>query len=262
MRDSTDEKLKVGVALGGGATRGAAHVGVLKAFEEMSIDIQSISGTSIGAYVASLYAFGISPSDITEEIRDLDWLNVSSFSLSNPKFGLLTNDKLGDSVEKLIGEVQIEDAPTPLAIVATNISNGKKSVLTQGTVHKAVMASACVPGVFSPVKIDGDLLVDGGLVENVPISPLKQLGASLTIGVDLNAHGSCQDPEDFIDVLINAIDIALDNATRIQTSEADVVIAPKVHTFSRTDAGQVDELISAGYSACKRTINETRQLSG
>lgn len=259
--NSKTETRKLGLALGGGATLGAAHIGVLKALDEMSIDVHCLSGTSIGAYIAALYAFGISPSDIEAEIRGLDWLDISSFSLVKLKFGLLTNDKLGDSVEKLLGEVQIEDARIPLAIVATDIAQCKKAVLTQCSLSQAVMASTCVPGIFSPVDVDEKMLVDGGLVENVPISPLRDLGADLTIGVDLSAHRSYRKPEDLVDVLVNSIDIAIDNATRLQTSKADLVISPELHAYSRTDSRQVSELIDEGYKACRSALSSSNLFS-
>ena len=254
---STRNNRKIGLALGGGATLGAAHVGVLRAFEEMSIDVHCISGTSIGAYVAALYAFGISPADIEEELQTLDWLDVSSFSLQKLKFGFLTNEKLGKSLDKMLGNPQISDARLQLAIVATDIASCKKVVLTDCAVSQAVMASTAVPGVFAPVEIGDQMLVDGGLVENVPLSPLKELGADVTVGVNLGAQRSYRKPDDLIDVLINAIDIAIDNATRLQTSEADLVISPELSAYSRTDSGKISELIEEGYKAARSVIGES-----
>lgn len=259
--NSDDDTSKLGLALGGGATLGAAHVGVLKALDEMSITVSCISGTSIGAYIAALYAFGVSPSDIEDEIRGLDWLDVSSFSFVKLKLGLLTNEKLGDSIEKILGDVQIKDSRIPLAIVATDIANCRKAILTQCSVSQAVMASTCVPGIFSPIDIDDQMLVDGGLVENVPISPLEELGATLTAGVDLSAHRSYRKPEDLIDVLINSMDIAIDNATRLQTSDADLVIAPKLQAYSRTDSEQISELVDEGYKACRSALDASELCS-
>ena len=259
--NSTPENRKLGLALGGGATLGAAHIGVLKAIEEMSIDVHCISGTSIGAYVSALYAFGISPADIEEEFRGLDWLDISGFSLQNLKLGLLTNDKLGKSLEKKLGSAQISDARFPLAIVATDIAGCEKVVLTQCAVSQAVMASTAIPGIFAPIEIDDQMLVDGGLVENVPVSPLQELGADLIIGVDLGAQRSYRKPDDLIDVLINSIDIAIDNATRLQTSKADMVISPELSAYSRTDSGQISELIDEGHKAARSAISNSDLFS-
>ena len=118
------------------------------------------------------------------------------------------------------------------------------------------MASTCVPGIFAPVEIGDQMLVDGGLVENVPISPLKELGADLTVGVDLSGQRSYRKPDDLIDVLVNAIDIAIDNATRLQTSKADIVITPEVGAYSRTDSGQVSST-----ARCAATTRSWRRSS-
>ncbi|MDX1403029.1 MAG: patatin-like phospholipase family protein [Woeseiaceae bacterium] len=248
------DKKAIGLALGGGAILGAAHIGVLKAIEERDIDLCCISGTSIGAFIAALFAFGIKPKEIEEIVVDLDWLDVSSLSLS--RFGLLSNDKLGKSFEDAVGDVQFDDAKTSLAVVATDISDCQKVVLTEGKVAEAVMASACVPGLFTPVEIDGRMLVDGGLVENVPISPLKDMDANFVIGVDLNVKRTYRKPEDVIDVLSNALDIAIDNATRIQTEESDVLIAPELSAYSRTDTDRISELIDEGYQAACECLDD------
>lgn len=261
MMSSTRKKTKVGLALGGGATLGAAHIGVLKAIDEMAIDIHCISGTSIGAYVSALYAFGISPADIEEEIRGLDWLDISSFSLQKLKLGFLTNEKLGKSLDKMLGNAKIGDAQTRLAIIATDIANCKKVVLTECAVSQAVMASTAVPGIYAPVDIDDQMLVDGGLVENVPVSPLKDLGANLTIGVDLGAQRSYRRPDDLIDVLVNSIDIAIDNATRLQTSDVEIMIAPQLGAYSRTDSAQIGELIDEGYKASRSAFRASDLLA-
>lgn len=258
---TTDETRKLGLALGGGATLGAAHIGVLKAIEEMSVDVHCISGTSIGAFVAALYAFGIEPAEIEKEFQALNWLDISGFSFQKLKLGLLTNDKLGASLEEKLGNVRVADARKPLAIVATDIASGKKVTLTQCAVSQAVMASTAVPGLYAPVEIDKQMLLDGGLIENVPISPLQELGADLIVAVDLGAQRSYRKPDDLVDMLINSIDIAIDNATRLQTLKADLVISPGLSAFSRTDSGQVGKLVDAGYEACRSAFSNSDLFS-
>ena len=245
---------KIGLALGGGAVLGAAHIGVLRALDEKKIQIESITGTSIGAFIAALYAFGVTPNEIEEKIANLNWLDAAEFSFS--QFGLLSNRKLGDTLKKTLGDVDFEDAEIPLAVVATDIEACRKVVLKKGSVGKSVMASACIPGIFIPIEMDGKMLVDGGLVENVPISPLKKMGANMIVGVDLNAKRKYKKPEDLIDVLANSLDLAIDNATRIQSEEADILIAPEVGTYNRTDVEKVHDLVKEGYDTAKASLNK------
>ncbi|MCF8051138.1 MAG: patatin-like phospholipase family protein [Desulfobacterales bacterium] len=245
---------KIGLALGGGAILGAAHIGVLGALEERNIKISSISGTSIGAFIAALYAFGVSPQEIETKVADLNWLDAAGFSIS--KYGLLSNEKLGEALKDTLGDVQFKDAKIPLAVVATDIGACKKVILKEGNVAEAVMASACIPGIFIPVEINGRLLVDGGLIENVPISPLKEMGEEMILGVDLNAKRKYQKPEDIIDVLANALDLAIDNATRLQTQEADILIAPELSAYNRADVEKIHDLIKEGYDAAQAILNE------
>ncbi len=243
---------KIGLALGGGAILGAAHIGVLKAFQENNIVINAVSGTSIGAFVAALYAFDVSPDDIEKIALDLDWLDISGFAFS--RLGLLSNEKMGQKIKDVLGDVQFEDARISLSVIATDVGGFQKIILDSGDVARAVMASACVPGIFTPVEIDDRLLVDGGLMENVPISPLLAQGMNTVIGVDLNAARKYKKPDDLIDVLINAIDIAIDNATRMQTQKADLLIVPRLSAYNRTDREHVRDLIREGYTATTRMI--------
>ncbi len=245
---------KIGLALGGGAILGAAHIGVLGALEERNIEVSSITGTSIGAFIAALYAFGVSPKEIETKVADLNWLDAAGFTIS--KYGLLSNEKLGKTLTDTLGDVQFTDAKIPLAVVATDIGACKKVILKEGSVAEAVMASACIPGIFIPVEINARLLVDGGLVENVPLSPLKEMRAEVVMGVDLNAKRKYTKPEDMIDVLANALDLAIDNATRIQTEEADILIAPELSAYNRADVEKIHDLVKEGYDAAKAILDE------
>lgn len=246
-----DQK-KIALALGGGAILGAAHIGVLRAIEEKHIEVTHISGTSIGALVAGLFAFGLDSHKIESVVSGLEWLDVSSFSLS--KFGFLSNDKMAAIADEYINDVDIEDALIPLAIIATDVGMGEKVVFRKGKLAVAIRASTCIPGVFIPVEHEGRMLVDGGLMENVPVTPLVEMGASHIVAVDLNANRKFEKPEDVIDVMINAMDIALDNAAQLQLEEADLIIAPELHGFSRSDPEALKELIQIGYDTAMKHL--------
>lgn len=249
----------IALALGGGAVLGAAHVGVLKALDEHQVPIRAISGTSIGGLIAALYAFGKSPEEIETLVAELDWLGVTRLTLS--RFGILSNEELGRKVEETLGDVAIESARIPLYLVATDIATGQRVVLDKGDPGRAVMASSCIPGVFVPVEIDGRLLVDGGLVENVPVSPLRDNGARFVVGVDLNARRHYQRPDDIVDLLANAIDIAIDTVTRTQVSDADLLITPELASYSRRDTSRFVDLVEEGYRVTSRMLQESGEAS-
>jgi len=244
---------KLGVALGGGAALGAAHVGVLKALLENGIKPEFISGTSIGAFVAAHIAFG-TPIEKLEEIAiELDWLDITGFKLS--KLGILSNDRLGKNVLDQLGKVNIEDSEIPLSMIATDISTGNKVVLEKGPLYKAVMASTCLPGVFVPVEWEDMLLVDGVLCENIPVSPLKDLGAKDIIAVDLTTNREYKRPDDIVDVLVNTFDIGLNNMIKQQIKDDDIfMIQPKLTAYNKADTSQTEKLIEEGYEAAKRAI--------
>lgn len=238
-----------GIALGGGAARGIAHTGVLQFLEEKQLKPAYITGTSAGALVGALYAFGKSPKEILALARELTWMQVSGFSLS--RYGILSNEELAELITEQLGEVTFSDAPIPFACIATDITTGKELVLDKGPVAEAVRASAAVPGIYIPVTINDRMLVDGGVVENVPISPLKSMGAEFILAVDLNGNDGYDEPGSVIDILLNAFDIAIDTTTRIQTRAADVLIRMDLEAYSRTDASQAEALFEAGYAAAK-----------
>jgi len=250
-------KQKLGLALSGGATRGLAHIGVLQALEENGIRPDYLAGTSIGAFAAALYAFGVSLPEIRLIGQGMTPLKVSKLKLS--RFALFSNEELGKLIVAAIGNARIENAPIPLAIMATDISRGEKVVLRKGEVAPAVMASSAMAGIYLPVRIDGRILMDGGIIEDVPISPLRPMGADVVVAVNLSAERKYRVPEDIIDILFNAFDIAIDENTKVQVKVADLVIEPCLSGFRRIDVKQIDELIAEGHRATLEAIPNIRE---
>ncbi len=234
--------------------RGAAHIGVLRALEEFNIPISYVAGTSIGAFVAAFVAFGKDWRQIQEIALDLNWLDVSALSLST--YALLSNQKLGKIIEEHLGKVTFADAEIPLAMVATDITKGEKVVISEGEVAKAAMASTCIPGVFVPVEMDGRLLVDGGIMDNVPVSTVMDMGADYVIGVDLIAKHNNRRPSNIVEVLLNTFDFTLINATRLRAKNADLLIAPDLSEFSKVRTSQIKPLIEKGYQDTKAFLQE------
>lgn len=244
----------IGLALGGGGVLGAAHIGALRAMEEQEIEIEYISGTSIGAFVAVFYAFGNKSDKIEEIVSELEWLDISRVSLS--RYGLLSIERLGDLITEYLGNKNIEDAQIPLTIVATDIYTGEKVVFDKGSVADAVMASMSVPGIFQPLEINGKMLVDGGIAENVPVKTVQEMGAGYVIGIDLNAKHNYEKPANIIDVIMNSLHFLIKVSDELQTKEADLLIKPDLSRFNRSDIEQISELMSKGYDDTKKILNQ------
>jgi len=243
---------ETGLALGGGAVLGAAHVGTLRAIDELDIKIKYIAGTSIGAFVAAFFAFGKNWKEIEEIASELKWIDITGISLS--RYGLLSNEKLGELIIEHIGDKNIEDADIPLAMIATDVTSGKKVVLDKGSVANAVMASTCIPGVFQPVEINRKMLVDGGIVENVPINTARKMGSEFVIGVDLNAKHTYDKPDNIIDVMINSFHFLIKQSVKLQTEAADLLIQPDLSKFNRSDMDQIEGLMKKGYEDSKKIL--------
>lgn len=247
---------KIGLALGGGAVLGAAHIGSLRAIDDCEIKISYITGTSIGAFVAAFFAFGKDWEQIRAIASELKWLDITGISLS--RYGLLSNKKLGELITKHIGDKNIEEAHIPLAIITTDITTGEKVVLDKGSVAQAVMASTCIPGIFEPIEINGKMLMDGGIVENVPVPTVRKMGADYVIGVDLNAHHAFKKPNNILDVIINSFLFLMQQADKIQAQDADLLIKPNLSRFNWTDTNQVDELMKRGYEDSKKMLEKIK----
>lgn len=245
---------KIGLALGGGAVLGAAHIGIIRALEEHKINVEYISGTSIGALVGSFFAFQKEWDEIESVAQELKWMDISSISLS--RYGLMSNEKLGRLIKKYLGDEQIEDAKIPLAIVTTDISTGEKVVLREGSVAEAVMASMCIPGIFQPMELNGKMLVDGGVVENVPISTVRELGAEYVVGVELNAKHTYKKPRHILDVLNNSFHFLIKNSGKLHVQKADFTIEPDLSSFKRSDMGQIKALIDKGYEEGQKRLKD------
>lgn len=245
MSTTSNVSERTGLAFGGGVVLGAAHIGVLKAMDETGFRADCVAGTSIGSFIAAMHAFGKSWREIEKVALELDWSDLSGLTISG--YGLLSMRKFGEIVRAQLGSRRIEDAPVPLAIVATDICTGNKVVLREGDVATAVMASSSIPGIFKPVEEGDMLLVDGVLTENVPVSPLKAMGASRIVCIDLFGRHSFRRPEHLPDLLLNAFYSAMRAISQIQIREADLVITPDLSRFSLVDMSAVPEILDTGY---------------
>lgn len=252
--------MKLGIALSGGSALGCVHIGVLQTLRDNDIAIDCIAGTSAGAAVAALYAFDVPMEKVAELARGLSWYKMSKLAYS--PMGLANGEVIGEFIDKLIGkDARIEDAKIPLAIVATDIETGGKVVFRAGNVAKAVMASTSIPGLFAPVSHEGALLVDGGLVENLPVTELASLGADVTIGVNLARWRMFPHPKSVIGVMVNSMDIMVHQQSVMHGKEADLVIEPHLEAFTSSDWDKTDALINEGYRVTTKMLPSIRALA-
>ena len=177
---------RIGLALGSGSARGLAHIGVLRALKEAGIEVDVVAGTSMGAVIGAVFAAG-KLEGLTAKLQNLDWQSI--VALLDPVFprsGLIDGQRIAEFVRAHVPSARIEDLLLPFAAVATDITNGEQVVATTGDLTEAVRASIAVPGIVTPVRSNGRILVDGGLVNPVPVSVARAMGADLVIAVDLN----------------------------------------------------------------------------
>ena len=255
---------KIGLALSGGAARGMAHVGVLRALAENNIPIDCIAGTSAGSIVGGAYASGMSIEEIAEFGRELRWRHIGRVTMS--RFGLQSNKRLENYLRSRFPITRFEDLPIPFAAVATDLkSNAAVVMKDQGDMPFAIRASCTIPGWYVPVADDqGRQLVDGGLVAVIPSAVTRSLGADIVIAVDVNSVGATffgsSSSSSFIGVLLQSMMVIQKAVSARQLEMSDFVISPKVGHIRWDRLRRVDELMDAGYEAGLESIAKIREL--
>ena len=252
----------IGLALSGGAARGIAHVGVLRALTENNIPIDYVAGTSAGSLVGGAWASGMPLDQIEDFGRTMRWRDVGRMTMS--RLGIQVNDRLEQYLRDRMPITRFEDLPVPFAAVATELSSGTPVVLRdEGDVPFAIRASCAIPGWYVPVIDDeGRQLVDGGLVAVIPSSVARSLGADLVIAVDVNAEGAkfMGSTTSVIGVMLQSMMVVQKTASHYQLSLSDYVIRPKVGHIRWDEMGRAVELVAAGHQAGLDSIAEIRAL--
>jgi NTE family protein len=182
--------LKVGLALGSGAARGGAHLGVIRALNEAGIRVDYVAGTSVGALVGAAYAAG-TIDRLERFIQELEWRQMVTFlDVAFPTSGLIDGRKVTRFIDEFLSEQSFDGLSCPLSVVATDLNGSSEVVIQDGDLAKAVRASISIPGIFRPVKKDATILVDGGLVNPVPVTAVRAMGADVVIAVDLSRESA------------------------------------------------------------------------
>lgn len=249
---------KIGLALGSGGLRGLAHVGVLNVLEREKIKIDYIGGCSIGSMIGALYCSGQTPETILKLAKHLKMRYWLDFVI--PKMGIVSGDKVLHTVRLLTRQKNFTELDIPLAVVATEINQGRKIVFTEGDLAQAVRASISVPGIFVPYQIDDMLLVDGAVLDPTPIDVTRRMGADIVIAVDLAHAGVVCNITNMFDVIIQSIDIMERELFKHHRNPCDVLIQPDVAHISPSSFNSIDECVALGEKAAEAVLPEIKRL--
>ena len=282
--------IKIGIALGGGGARGLAHAGILKVLEQEGIRIHSVSGASVGSIVGAMYAQNPDADAMIERFKatldegfyrqlGLKHLRPNSaqeesfllqasrnikrrivINLAQSRTALLKEFRLSKVLSRLIDEGDIKDTKIPLAIVATSLHTGEDIVFRNGDILNAIAASSAIPGFLPPIPYNEDLLTDGGVSSPVPVHLLCDMGAHMTIGVDISMreYPALEEPN-AIDIISRAEMITSRNLARMMSDTADVTISPDTRDVHWSEFSRFDELIQAGMESAKEKLPEIKK---
>lgn len=241
--------LKIGLALGGGAARGFAHVGVIAVLEESGFKPQLIVGTSAGSLVAAIYASGKTSAQLQQTALTMEEVAITDWMLPIFGRGMFRGDALARYVNQLVGARLIENMAIPLGIVATDLNSGQAVLFQRGDTGAAVRASSAVPAVFVPVKISGREYVDGGLVSPVPVRYARQMGADVVIAVDISSPPEGNPAGDTLQILLQTFAIMGKSINQYELKDADVVVRPSLTGLKSADFSARQRAIDAGRAA-------------
>ena len=250
--------LRIGLALGGGAARGFAHVGVIQVLEEHGIKPSLVAGTSAGSLVAAIYASGKTGAQLQHVAETMDEAAFTDWTLPIFSRGILRGDALAKYVQAQVNGRLIEDMPLPLGIVATDLQNGQGVLFRRGDTATAVRASSAVPAIFQPVRIGNREYVDGGLVSPVPVRYAKQMGADFVIAVDISTPPESNPAGDTFQILMQTFNIMGKSINNLELREADVVVRPSLQGVGSADFNARRRSIAAGRAAMQLRLPELK----
>lgn len=253
------DEVRIGLALGGGAARGFAHVGVIQVLEEAGIRPQYVAGTSAGSLVAALYASGMSGAQLKQVAVAMQEAAITDWVLPLFNRGALKGDALAQYVNQQVQGRQIENMSLPLGIVATDLRTGDAVVFRRGNTGTAVRASSAVPGVFLPVKIGEREYVDGGLVAPVPVQQARQMGANFVIAVDISSDPQSGETGDVFKILLQTFTIMGRSINALALRQADVVVQPSLNGVGSADFASRERSIEQGRQAMLVALPKLRE---
>ena len=255
------KKIRIGLALGGGAARGFAHIGVIKALEAQGIYPDIVVGTSAGSVVGALYAAGNTGFQLQKLAFDMDEAAISDWAmpLFGKSTGVLKGEALQSYVNKAVGNQPMEKLKIPFGAVAADLKNGQPILFQRGNTGMAVRASSAVPGVFQPVTINGRTFVDGGLVAPVPVRFARDMGADFVIAVNISTQADVQATVSSVDVIMQTFSIMGQRINQYELKDADIVITPSLGKMAGNDFAGRNQAILAGEQAAAQVMAQIKQ---
>ncbi|ADG05877.1 patatin-like phospholipase family protein [Kyrpidia tusciae] len=253
--------MAIGLALGGGAVRGLAHIGVLKVLKRRGIPVDFIAGTSIGGAVGGLVAAGIDIEEIEDFILSRRWYRLVDVGVG--KGGILSGNRLRGALVELMKQkgldnMRIEQLPIPFRAVSVDLVTGKPFVWERGRLILAIRATTSIPGIFAPVAYKGMVLVDGGVLNNLPADLVRQAGVDRVIAVDVEREHETREPRNMLEVLYRSYTIMSVALRRSNLRYADLVLRPEVGRILALDVTKMKECVDAGEQEAERHIEEIR----
>ncbi|MBI5419255.1 MAG: patatin-like phospholipase family protein [Deltaproteobacteria bacterium] len=252
--------VKVALVLGAGASKGFAHIGVLKILETNHIPVHMIVGTSAGSFVGSLYAYGYDSYRLQRLAFGIEKGDVADLTI--PDNGFIKGEKLEEYVNRAVRNTPLESLRIPFYAIATDIQSGREFVFGRGNTGKAVRASCSIPGIFRPVLIADRMYVDGGVVSPVAVDAARKLGADVVIAVDVSGIGENDrtQPQGTMETILQSVNIMYSRIASEELSKADVVIKPKVGRIGSSDFTKRHEAILEGEKAALESLPRIREL--
>jgi len=249
---------KIGLALGSGGTRGYAHIGVLRVLTDAKVPIDYIAGSSIGALVGVLYGSGYSP-DLLEKLA-IHFRRKYIFDFTVPKMGFIKGEKAKRIIRMLVQNKTLEELSIPVSVVATDLLKGERVVFSHGDIAQAVRASIAIPGIFMPEKIGGNLYVDGGVIDRVPVSVVKQMGADIVLGADVSYFNSTPSITSIYDVIMQSMDIMEKEMMTYREKHSDLMIRPILNHYNATQFIEAKKIIEQGKRETEKAVPMIFQL--
>lgn len=254
--------IKIGLALGAGASRGFAHIGVLEVLEEHGIPIDLIAGCSIGSIIGCMSANGETGKMIHSKAIEICGSNYSKLlDITIPITGLIRGQQIEKLISMLTNDCDIEQLKTPFVALSACLEDGSIRIFNSGKTTDAVRASISVPGIFEPVVLEEKTYVDGGVLVRVPVDAVRDMGADIVIAVDVGyTGGSRPSPKNIVDIMIYSFELQQWEAIRGRPTRADIIIAPDTNSINPAKFDQVEECVEIGRTATLQIIDDIQRI--